>query len=110
MKLTLKGMGRGWNDDLGECELGTVDFYNGIDISFPPTEETLIEQNRPHYHYGVYFIPPKRKREIGFCLEFGKRGEYKGFDHWKGKFSKKQEKEWERILSNWLINNGYAEK
>lgn len=110
MELTLKGMRSGWSDNLGECELGVVDFKNGIDISFPHTEEALIEQNRPHYQYGVHFIPPKRKRKIGFYLNFGEQGEYEGFEHWKGKFSKKQEKEWESILSNWLINNGYAEK
>lgn len=110
MKLTLKGMRRGWSSNLGECELGAVDFCNGIDISFPHTEEVLIKHNRPHYQYGVCFIPPKRKRKIGFYLNFGKRGGYEGFDHWKGKFSKKQEKEWESILSNWLINNGYVEK
>ena len=110
MELTLKGMRSGWSDNLGECELGVVDFKNWIDISFPHTEEVLIEQNRPHYQYGVYFIPPKRKRKIGFYLNFGEQGEYEGFEYWKGKFSKKQEKEWESILSNWLINNGYAEK
>jgi len=109
MKLTLKGMRRGWSDNLGECELGAVSFRNGIDISFPHTEETLIKSNRSHYQYSVYFIPPKRKRAINFRLNFGKQGEYEGFDYW-GKFSKKQEKEWENILSNWLINNGYVEK
>ena len=108
MRLTNKGLRGGWHS-VGECELGEVKFVNWLDASFPHCEEVLKEHDRPFFEYSVIFVPPKRKRTIHFGIGFDKRGEFERVNYWSGKFTKKQIKAWTEILSDWLINNGFAE-